>query len=188
MAWNLITEPVFKGFFTAALFEPTRDPRPSDLEDESVASFVNRRMGGPYIGDNIVSAVLHGIYAGDIYQLSAKSIMAKVWQWESWRGSIGQALVSRAKERTDLIQRRDSVLNNDNLDRLEAFLTGPLHNAAVYTFKDGISSLALALEESLRANSNVQFLVNDKVTSVEYDDETGRIKVYCPSLSPSTSC
>jgi oxygen-dependent protoporphyrinogen oxidase len=178
MAWNLITEPVFKGVFTGALFEPGRDARPSDLEDESVAAFLSRRLGGPQPGDNIVSAVLHGIYAGDIYQLSAKSIMAKAWEWERWQGSFGQAMVARARDRTDVIQRRDLVLGNDIGPKLQHFLTGPMHYAAVYTFKEGINTLASALEKSLRANSNIQFHINEKVTSVEYDDETDGIKVY----------
>ena len=93
MLWSIITEPVFEGLGLGALFEFQRPQRATwaqynnpEVDDESVASFLERRLGTPDVGNNIVSAVLHGIYAGDVNQLSARSLLPKLWYGESKRG------------------------------------------------------------------------------------------------------
>jgi oxygen-dependent protoporphyrinogen oxidase len=179
MVWSVLTEPVFTGAFRAML-EVTRDPRPPSLEDESIASFTNRRFGGPQIGDNIVSAVIHGIYAGDIYQLSAKSIFRRLWDFEHQHGSVTEGAVvgmqsTMAKAKRDISD-----------PKIDISLRGRLKGASVYTFKGGIGQLSAALEASLRTNPNVEFKIGDKVTSVEYDTESDGISVRIP-CTPHTS-
>lgn len=170
MVWSILTEPVFTGAFRAML-EVTRDPRPPSLEDESIASFTNRRFGGPQIGDNIVSAVIHGIYAGDIYQLSAKSIFRRLWDFEHQHGSVTEGAAvgmqsTMAKAKRDI-----------NYPETDISLRGRLKGASVYTFREGIGQLSAALEASLRTNPNVEFKIGDRVTSVEYDTESDGISV-----------
>jgi len=179
MVWSVLTEPVFTGAFRAML-EVTRDPRPPSLEDESIASFTNRRFGGPQIGDNIVSAVIHGIYAGDIYQLSAKSIFRRLWDFEHQHGSVTEGAAvgmqsTMAKAKRDISDPKTDIS-----------LRGRLKGASVYTFKEGIGQLSAALEASLRTNPNVEFKIGDKVTSVEYDTESDGISVRIPCTPHTT--
>ncbi|KAE9381840.1 Protoporphyrinogen oxidase [Stipitochalara longipes BDJ] len=173
MAWSILTEPVFTGFYRA-IWEVARDPRPSNLEDESVASFLNRRLGGPQVGDNIVSAVLHGIYAGDIYQLSAKSIIRKLWDFEGQHGSMMEG--TRASWEDTLKTAKQGANSSHGL-KAGGSLQDQMRGASVYTFKEGIGQLSSALEASLRINPNVEFKTGDKVTSINYDIKSDSISI-----------
>ena len=94
IARMLLSEPVFSGLFTGALMEIFRDKRPSTLVDESVGSFFSRRVD-PRIANNLVSALMHGIYAGDVWQLSVKSLFPLPWYYEGQEGSIARGLYER---------------------------------------------------------------------------------------------
>ncbi|GAV54150.1 hypothetical protein ZYGR_0AK06520 [Zygosaccharomyces rouxii] len=57
-------------------------------DDESLHSFISRRMGNEMVSSNLVSAVCHGIYADDIKKLSARKVMGKFMDYENQYGSI----------------------------------------------------------------------------------------------------
>ena len=64
----------------------------SGMEDESVTSFVSRRMGSAFLEYGI-SALVSGIYAGNPDALSIRHAFPKVWNLEQNHGSlIGGAL------------------------------------------------------------------------------------------------
>lgn len=60
----------------------------SQGEDESLHSFISRRMGNEMVSTNLLSAVCHGIYADDIKKLSARKVMGKLVDFEDQYGSI----------------------------------------------------------------------------------------------------
>ena len=91
--WSMITEPVFKGMLWGMLSEHRRPNADNEIVDESIGDFLARRLGTTKVADNIVSAVLHGIYAGDIYQLSAKSLMGALHAQEQIYGSLDRKSV-----------------------------------------------------------------------------------------------
>lgn len=172
------SEPVFKGLLPGAAMEWSRDPRPDDLEDESVASFLERRLGTPNVGNNIVSAVLHGIYAGDIYQLSAKSLMPKQWHLESRCGSLLRAMTQSMREGgAEVMPLKDANLKSEIVTKLDQSLLRSMRHASVYSFKDGIGQLTSALEKSLKAKANVHFRLKETISSVEYNAEKDGITV-----------
>jgi oxygen-dependent protoporphyrinogen oxidase len=72
----LFTEPALQGLVRALLTEFMKEGRPDAQrnKDEPVATFVTRRLSQE-VTDNLVSAVLHGIYAGDVYKLSAQTLL-----------------------------------------------------------------------------------------------------------------
>lgn len=175
--WSVLTEPVFKGIFSGALGEINRPTRPDHLEDESIGSFLERRLGASDVGDNILSAVLHGIYAGDIYQLSAKSLMPKFWYYEALAGSIVKAAYQALSTQTNWIPLKDTTLQNELVHKVDSGLKNSLEFASVYTFKGGIGALSTALEDGLRSNANVHFKTNEKIDKIEYDGEKNGIKV-----------
>lgn len=182
MVWGLLTEPVFKGIFAGALGEVNRSARSDHLEDESIGSFLERRLGTSDVGDNILSAVLHGIYAGDIYQLSARSLMPKFYYYETLAGSIAKAAYQALSTQTNWIPLRDTTLQNELVHKIDSGLKDFLEFASVYTFKGGIGALSTALEEGLRSNPNVNFKTNVKIDKIEYDGEHDRIKVLSATL------
>ena len=68
------------------LREPWVRPAPPD-SDESVASFVTRRMGPEFL-DYGIAALVSGIYAGDPEALSIRYAFPKVWLLEARYGSL----------------------------------------------------------------------------------------------------
>ena len=160
----LFTEPVFKGLMPAVLGEPFRKSRSKDLSDESIGSFISRRFG-PGLADNIVSAVLHGIYAGDVYQLSARSLMPLLWRHETevesvivgtWKGySEGYEYVP-ANDLDLMKTLRLRMLSEDGqpLSGMESF--ADVRKSSIFTFKKGIGELATRLEHVLEARPIVK--------------------------------
>ncbi|KAK6582328.1 hypothetical protein PZA11_004736 [Diplocarpon coronariae] len=177
MLWRTLTEPVFKGLYSALWTEWSRDSRAKDLDDESVGSFLARRLGAEDLGNNIVSAVLHGIYAGDIYQLSMKSLMPMLWHMEGMEGSLAGAMSKYNLHNLKLASKRDVSLHNEVFPKISVSIADALRGASVYSFKEGIGSLSVALEKSLKANPNVEFKLGAGVSSVEYDGESDGVKI-----------
>lgn len=186
MLWTAMTEPAFTGLFLG-LFEARRAPRPASVEDESVSSFLARRTGGPHIGNNLVSAVLHGIYAGDIDKLSAKSIMALPYYYEKEHGSVGNAYLKARKDMYYYIKTEDLELRREMGPKVKELST-ELATASVFSFKKGIGAFTDALEKSLRANPNVQFRTKDRIMSVEHDVESNGIQVLLPFRNCPAVC
>jgi len=185
IAWRVMTEPVFKGLIWGSLTEQYRPARSNDMDDESVGSFLARRMMNEAPGNNIVSAVLHGIYAGDINQLSIKSLMPMLWHYEAWKGSIMKATYTRMAEKLDIVSKRDMDLKLEVLPKIKADLSDALKYASVYSFKEGIGALSGALEKALRENPNVDFKKETGVTAVEYDGESDSVKISTTGDAPA---
>ncbi|KAF4631518.1 hypothetical protein G7Y89_g6602 [Cudoniella acicularis] len=183
VAWSLRVEPVFQGLVYGICTWPFRAPRPKDLQDESVGSFLERNLGGPNVGDNMVSAVLHGIYAGDIQRLSIKSLMPKIWYLEGLPESVRNGRVMRGGA---LMEYRDAKLHNEIFQKIQPSLTRFLSSASVYTFKDGIGTLSGTLEKSLRGNPNVEFKLNSQIKSLEYDNKDDAVKITTASNLPNS--
>lgn len=175
MMWRILTEPVFKGIFSAML-EPTRDKYSGNIGDESVASFLTRRLGSSHIANNIVSAVFHGVYAGDVHQLSVKSLMPTLRLAEDIWGSLGEYALINLRDKKPILSQRNVNLTNEIVPKIPE-LQKALQHASVYSFKTGIGALTGSLEDSLRARTNVKFSLDDKIDSLTYDGENDGVKV-----------
>lgn len=177
---NVFREPVFEDLPIAVGGEFFTNCRDLSLEDESVGSFINRRLNTTKIADNIASAVLHGIYAGDIYKLSIKSLLPSLWQLEAMHGSLVGGTYQLNSKGVHLIRHPDLQLAGELGRKLNRSLLSKMDNASVYTFKNGLGALSMALENKLKDNPNVEFKMNSKVSSVEHDGESDQITVSCP--------
>jgi hypothetical protein len=140
MTWSILTEPVFSGLALGGMFEfrrPQRKtwPHYSDpaVDDESVASFLERRLGGPDVGNNMVSAVLHGIYAGDINQLSARSLLPKFWYEEAYYGSIMNATLKHMQAQVIVEPLNDVMLRQELGSKISGHVREIMAGASVYT-------------------------------------------------------
>jgi oxygen-dependent protoporphyrinogen oxidase len=67
---------------------------PSKKHDESVASFIRRRLGRQLL-DYGVNPFVSGIFAGDPKQLSMKHTFPKLWEMEQQHGSITKGMFKR---------------------------------------------------------------------------------------------
>jgi oxygen-dependent protoporphyrinogen oxidase len=99
--------------------------------DESVASFVTRRMGHEFL-DYGIDALVSGIWAGDPDQLSIRYAFPKVWNLEAQYGSMigGAVKLSRARRKTGEERYKSRMI----------------------AFRDGIEMLPKTLAETSAAN------------------------------------
>jgi len=92
-----VTTPLFSfGAKLRFLGEPFRKAWPE--EDETVASFVSRRMGPEFL-EYAIGPMTSGIYAGDPARLSIRYAFPKVWALERKGGSLIRGSLKLKKER-----------------------------------------------------------------------------------------
>jgi hypothetical protein len=120
-------------------------------QDESVDSFMSRVLGDE-LATALGSALMHGIYAADSRQLSARAALPF---WSS-------------HDRKKFLQNPGSTFESDVLQPLPNVgrLNAKLDHASAYSFKNGIETLAQALQHHLEARSNVQIFRESPVLSL----------------------
>jgi oxygen-dependent protoporphyrinogen oxidase len=136
------------GFFTTSLFTAKAKfavlrepfvPARRDGKEESIAEFVQRRLGQEFL-DHAIDALVAGVYAGDPYKISVLQAFPKLAQLEARYGSLIKGQILGARER----KKRGEV----SKDR-----------AGKFSFDDGLQvlpeTLAESLGESLRLNTSV---------------------------------
>lgn len=130
------------------------------------------------MADNIVSAVLHGIYAGDIEQLSMKSIQPMLWHMEGRHGSITNALIELWKNKSRFVQPSDVELTRE-LAAKESLrsLRRVVEGSSVYTFKRGLGQLGDQLQARLKQAKNVHIKMNSLIDQVQLDKRSDGLTV-----------
>lgn len=179
---NVLSEPIFKGTISGALSEVTKPRRPGHLQDESIGSFLTRRFGSA-LADNVVSAVFHGIYAGDIYKLSARAIVPSLWAIEWRNNSIVQGLLEQAFGGVQPIATNDFDLMKTL--QSQPFMSDKLEvvkKSSVFTFKGGIGELANRLEAKLDESDNVLILENTDVRQLKLGSNAAGNRVRTPFM------
>ena len=180
--FNIWKEPVFEGIFSGVLKEPWAKPRPDSLTDESVGDFFARRANSKIV-DNLISAVLHGVYAGDVYQLGIRSIMPQLWNAERRYGSIVMGFQQSGRSAhfnefdwsTLRNLEEDAETNSATTDKLRE-----VENSSVFTFRKGLGELSDRLEAHLSKSSMVKIRRQTLVTDL-------RLQGKGPSQIVSTS-
>ncbi len=117
-----------------------------DEEDESIESFILRRLGKT-CADRFFDPLVSGIFAGDISQLSVQSCFPLLHQWEQNHGSLLKGMLFQKKRRRA---------------HLSPFIQHLVKNS-FFSFKNGmetiIKELVNHLEEELKYESKtVQLL------------------------------
>ncbi|KAL9587051.1 MAG: hypothetical protein Q9212_000503 [Teloschistes hypoglaucus] len=159
--FKTLSDPLFNGLTWACLTEIAR--RAKNDDDESIGSFISRRLNSD-IADNIFSAGMHGIYAGDIYQLSVRSILPWFWHAEKAMGSMTKAVIGKwnlrwaRDERLEAMRARIPPVSST----IEA-----VRKSSVYTFRKGIGQLADSLATKLKTLSNVKIRQETLVDSIQ---------------------
>lgn len=183
---TILREPVFESFISGVLLDPVRPPSPPYVLDESVAEFVSRRFS-PRVAENLVSALYHGIYAGDINQLSAQALLGRFRNLEfSGRGVIGGMIDQttsgiKSMFTDDLLALEaigsDRFVSIDSSGSYLKSLSSLVKKASVITFKEGMSELPNALNKALCSSDNVQVLNNTNIKAITRDTDTSDITV-----------
>lgn len=146
----------------------------SDQGDESIESFIKRRFKSKALTDNIMSAVIHGVYAGDVSKLSVNKVVPGLVQLEHEHGSIIKGALSNMynslklqkpeKEFSTAIKAYESRISpNAHLTDLSSKLKG----IPIVKLKSGLQKLPLTLAEYLQEQKNVDILYDTAVDSVD---------------------
>jgi oxygen-dependent protoporphyrinogen oxidase len=116
-----------------AIFKEIFNTSKSATEDESLADFVERRLGKQIL-DDFITPFVTGIYAGDPYKMSAKYTMNMLMEAEEKHGSIvkGAFKIMKAKK-----------LENEK---------NGLPKQKIFTFRNGLQQLITALHEQVKEN------------------------------------
>ena len=178
--YNIWKEPAFDGLLDAITEDLSTDKRPDDLKDESVGAFFTRRASSK-IADNLVSAVLHGIYAGDVYKLSMRSIMPWLWNLEKEHGSISAGFWE-AGSYTSLTEHDWTMLQSleETPEEKESSTTEKIRaveKSSVFTFKKGLGELSDQLEACLNQNPMIDIQRQTLATDIRLAKETSERKV-----------
>jgi len=96
--------------------------RPPDDVEESIAQFVRRRLGGPFL-DYAVGPFVSGVYAGDPERLSVRWAVPKIHALEREHGSLIRGALARRK--------------------------GPAPGGAMISFRDGLEELPRRLAREI---------------------------------------
>lgn len=163
---TVLNEEAFEGALWA-LFEPMRPPRPPTSEDESIGSFLSRRLSRNLV-DRVVSAVFHGIYAGDVWQLSARSLLKRPYQFERDYGSILVGALRAGRQRSQPLSSMEASFRQylQDSEILPDFAKS-CRDSSVFTFRDGIGQLTTALIENLERNPNVHFASGTSIKAIK---------------------
>jgi len=144
--------------------------KPAGPEDESVGAFLRRRFGSSFAA-KYGDAMVNGIYAGGLDQISVQSSspFSKLKDMERKHGSVTWAafrmlfrtLAERIRSRAlDSTLSTPTVLASNNGD------DGP--PGYTYTFQNGMGSLPLRIKDYLEQHTSTQFLFNSSVNSIRY--------------------
>lgn len=171
---KFMTTDLSSGLIPGILGEPFRRKMPSQDQDESVESFMSRRFGSKSITSNIFSAVLHGIHAGDVSKLSARSIIPKLVALESDYGSIIKGMfkkrgTSKSGNVADplLTPSLQKYQEKISPDAKLTELSTTLKKYPILKLKDGLQTLPTSMALYLQSQPNVSISYE---TSIEHID------------------
>lgn len=152
---TLISSPLRSLFLRAGLRD-TFIPR-QHAADESVDSFLSRHFGQDF-ALTLGSALVHGIYAADSRKLSVRAAFPTLCEAEKrGRGRViaGSFLSS------------STAANEYDLGDMQSVMDG----ISVYSFRDGLSTIANALHAHLASKPNVRLLLGTGVSRLSIGDD-----------------
>ncbi|KAF9129673.1 hypothetical protein BGW39_003899 [Mortierella sp. 14UC] len=134
----------------------------SGQEDESIQDFVTRRFGKGF-SDDLISAMVHGIYAGDVSKLSVRSTFGTLYHMEKDYGSIVLGLLmggGAVDTPWDLTLKEKIVKEMPDLQEF-------VGKTSIYSFTDGLEELSRSLEEDLVKGGRVDIRKESAVEKLD---------------------
>ncbi|KAG6040374.1 hypothetical protein E4U41_000695 [Claviceps citrina] len=166
-----ISEPLFLqsifsglGFFLRRLRK-----RPVPVKDMSISEWLYEVSGSRSVADNFASAMIHGIYGGDIDKLSARSVFDRFF-WAYYLPKV----MSKWKTMPMREQKLMSELSQDpDIRGMALKASGSL----LHFGKEGMDSLPNALEDVLSKTTNVEIKKGRPVRDISYDEKMDKVMI-----------
>ncbi|KAG4302371.1 hypothetical protein PCK1_001353 [Pneumocystis canis] len=155
--------PIFRSLLWAIICEPFKPTRNKNITDETISSFISRRFNKS-VSENIVSALIHGIYSGDIDDLSVKSVLPYFWKYEELYGSVLKGFLFHGISLNRDERNIKSIIEKDSKDIIEK-----TKDIYMYSFKNGLITLINAISKDLLSKNNIYIYFNSEVQSLEFN-------------------
>lgn len=121
-------------------------PRPSGVEDESVATLVERHFGREAV-DRLADPLLSGIYGGDATQLSARTVLPRLVEMETEYGSLTRGMLAGHRK----MRARAAEAARENGASNGSASKGP--RPIFTTLRGGLQQLIDALQAALKPSA-----------------------------------
>jgi protoporphyrinogen oxidase len=183
----LFREPLGRGIISGILSGAFK-PKTRATADASVARVISENLTPKLV--NLVSAVLHGIYAGDVHKLSFAALFPQLDYYIRQRGGIlrgmlysmicswsgrvmlpAQDIQTIQKIQHDWQAQRTKDGSPGGSKRMKALQAARL--SSVYSFKKGIQQLPDRMEQMLRKHPQVHIETDCSVYAIR-PEESGR--------------
>ena len=150
----------------------------SGQEDESIQDFVTRRFGKGF-SDDLISAMVHGIYAGDVSKLSVRSTFGMLYHLEKDYRSVTLGLLMGGGGPIETPW--DHKLKEGITKRMPD-LGDFVSKTSIYSFTDGLEVLSKALEKDLHNSGRVNIRKDCRVEKLDFNLPEMTVKVGQKSL------
>ena len=135
---------------------------------------------------------MHGIYAGDIWKLSARTLLSQAWMLEGLAGSVYKGMIKIQQETplTDKVM----LFHPHDLDvykamrdevKLDDEFRAQLDESAMFTFENGMAELVSGLKSNLEKNENVNFKFDSRVQDYQLAKENQQQVEITTGVSPN---
>ncbi|UNI15171.1 oxygen-dependent protoporphyrinogen oxidase [Purpureocillium takamizusanense] len=171
---EFVREPLFLESFWAGLGfllrRLTRSrSRAVPLKDMSISEWLRDISMSRTVGDNIASAMVHGIYGGDIDLLSARSVFDRLY-WGYYLPNMGPGV-------RQMTAREEVLMSSFARDPQVRSMALKPKGSLLHFGGAGMESLPLALADALEAQPNVEIRKGSPVSSISYDEGAHKVEI-----------
>lgn len=139
------------------------------LDDQSVADWLYTISNSRKAAGTLASAMMHGIYGGDINKLSARSVLDRVyWGWYLPNPGMGARPMPLPEQ---------GILETLGQDKQIQKMALEPKNALLDFGEAGMESLPKALVAALEEQPNVTIKLSEPVKNVSYDQARQKVNV-----------
>jgi oxygen-dependent protoporphyrinogen oxidase len=170
--------PIFKSVILAGALEPLRASRfdkdglpKNGVEDESMFEFMKRRFN-EHTATNLMGALAHGVYAGDVKQLSIQSTFRMLYEAEKNYGSVVVGMLRGAGNTATMRERGMATRARQH----DPAWFGKMEHMSVLGFKEGLEVLPERLRTYLEHCPQVEIVQQDPVVSVQTKGQETKVK------------
>lgn len=173
--FDIFREPLFTQNIPAAMVMffnkmfKANDPSKIPNNDISISDWMHELTSSRHAAGTMASAMVHGIYGGDIEKLSARSVFDRFfWNWYLPEPGFGRRNMPLVE--TEILK----TLGRDK--QIQQMALKP--KGALIDFGEaGMQSLTDALAAVLKEQSNVTIKLNSPVASIRHDTVKDRVQV-----------
>lgn len=154
-------------------------------EDESIYSFVERRLGKD-IADYLISPMICGICAGNAKEISVNFMLKTAFDFEQKHGSITKGMfkhllknvLAKKQETKDSNQSKQDLVSRSEKERW-----------SIWTLQGGLEQFPITLKNHLSSNLNVQINTDTKCEQITFKPSEvellvdGKVEKHCRVIS-----